>query len=129
VLLDEYDPKLLSQAKLKGEAFREKDLKGHMANTDGEKSGDSSVKEFKKEELDAMVRESKDKKKGSDRSSSKEKDREEDDMIPQRMNPKEDYQVKQALTSLKSYEVFKKIGSPPGLAEQAVGQKIEASKE
>ena len=129
VLLDEYDPKLLSQAKLKGEAFREKDLKGHMANTDGEKSGDSSVKEFKKEELDAMVRESKDKKKGSDRSSSKEKDREEDDMIPQRMNPKEDYQVKQALTSLKSYEVFKKIGSPPGLAEQAVGQKVEAAKE
>ncbi len=132
VILDEYDPRLLSQAKLKGESFREKDLKGHMANTDEDKGGESSAKEFKKEELDALSRESKDKKKGgSDRnlSKDKDKDREEDDMIPQRMNPKEDYQVRQALTSLKSYEVFKKIASPSGIANAASLNKVEATKE
>jgi carboxyl-terminal processing protease len=117
VLLDEYDPRLLGQAKLKGDVFREKDLKGHMVNQDSEKGGENVVEEFKKEELDALSHETRDRKKVADRLSKdkdkdKDKDRDEDDMTPQRMNPKEDYQVKQALTSLKSYEVFKKISTP-----------------
>jgi carboxyl-terminal processing protease len=133
VLLDEYDPKLLSQAKLKGDYFREKDLKGHMANTDGDKAGENAAKEFKREELEALSHESKDKRKGSDRSASrdkdKDKDREDDEMIPQKMNPREDYQVKQALTSLKSYEVFKKNSSPASLAEATDTSKAEEKKE
>ncbi len=116
VFLEEYDPRLLSQAKLKGESFREKDLKGHMVNTDEEKEkAENSAKEFKKEELDSLTHDSKGKK-----GASKDKDGkggDDDDMLPQRMNPKEDYQVKQALTSLKSYEVFKKIASPESVVE------------
>lgn len=129
VLLDEYDPRLLSQARLKGDAFREKDLKGHMANTDEDKSGDGSSKEFKKEELEALTHDSKDKKKSADKGSGKDKDREEDEMLPQRMNPKEDYQVRQALTSLKSYEVFKKISGAPALSEAVSTSKVSEKKE
>jgi carboxyl-terminal processing protease len=123
IMLDEFDPKLLAQAKLKAESFRERDLKGHMVNTDEDKSGN---KEFKKEELDALSHESKDKKKTADKSDKPGKD--EDDMAPLRMNPKEDYQVKQALTSLKSYEVFKKI-SLDGRAGSAVKKADAASQE
>ncbi len=129
VFLDEYDPKLLSQARLKGEYFREKDLKGHMANTDEDKSGSDGSKDFKKEELDAMTRDSKDKKKTSDRTAGKDKEREDEEMLPQRMNPKEDYQVKQALTSLKSYEVFKKISGAPVLTEASTAPKVSEKKE
>ncbi|MFZ9594703.1 MAG: S41 family peptidase [Bdellovibrionia bacterium] len=107
IQLEEFDPKLLSQAKIKPEPFREKDLKGHMVNQDrGGSSGSSeeeSGKEFKKEELDALIKDPKDKKKTGDKSS-----KDEEDMTPLRMNPKEDYQVKQALISLKSFEIFKK---------------------
>src|SRR6185312_14113306 len=56
LLLDEFDPKLLAQARLKLESFRERDLKGHMVNTD--ESGDSGSKDFKKEELDSLNKES-----------------------------------------------------------------------
>ena len=111
ILLDEFDTKLLAQARIKSEVFREQDIKGHMVNTDdGSASKELAVNskeakpEFKKEELDTM---SKEKKKASSKDSKDSKD--EDDMTPVRMNPKEDYQVKQALTSLKSYEVFRKI--------------------
>ncbi len=105
IFLDEFDPKLLAQARIKGDGFREKDLKGHMINTDEENA--STSKEFKKEELDALTKDTKEKKKGGSDKSEKPKD--EDEMVPYRLNPKEDYQVKQALTSLKSYEVFQKI--------------------
>lgn len=113
ILLDEYDPKLLAQAKLKLDSFRERDLKGHMVNTD-EKDADSkdAAKEFKKDELETLTHDGKDssRKKGDDKSKSIGGD--EDDMRPYRMNPKEDYQVKQALQTLKSYDVFKNtIGS------------------
>jgi len=121
VALDEYDPKLLAQAKLKTDGFRERDLKGHMVNTDAEDNSTASSsgsKEFKKEELETLSKE-KDKKKGSNDKSSKDSSKDDDDMIPTRMNPKEDYQVRQALTSLKSFEVFKKIsGDDKGLAEK-----------
>ena len=108
VIIDEYDPKLLAQAYIKPDFFRERDLKGHMANTDQDPT---AKKEFKKEELDAMSKGGV--KKGLTTSDSKDDKsgvhHEEDDMAPFRMNPKEDYQVKQALNALKSYGVFKKI--------------------
>ncbi len=116
ILLEEFDPKLLAQAKIKGDPFRERDLKGHMVNTDD----DGGSNDFKKEELDALTKDSKGKKKSdllgsSDKSdkSDKSKDaKDEDEMAPQRMNPKEDFQVRQALLTLKSFEIYKKISGP-----------------
>ncbi len=105
ILLEEFDSKLLAQARIKPDSFRERDLKGHMTNTDE----DSGAKEFKKEELDLILKDNKDKKKAVDKTSSDKSPKDDDDMIPMKMNPKEDYQVKQALNSLKSFEVFKKI--------------------
>jgi carboxyl-terminal processing protease len=105
VILEEFDPKLLAQARINSPGFRERDLKGHMVNTDA--PDESGAKEFKKEELESLVKESKDSKDKKKDKSSKD---DADDMTPFRMNPKEDYQVKQALTSLKSYEVFQKVG-------------------
>ncbi len=104
VTLEEFDPKLLAQARIKGESFREKDLKGHMVNTDEDSA--NGAKEFKKEELETLLKDGKEKKKGSADKGDKKDD---EDMAPIRMNPKEDYQVRQALTVLKSFEVFKKI--------------------
>jgi carboxyl-terminal processing protease len=117
IVLDEFDPKLLAQAKLKLESFREKDLKGHMVN--GEEEGKSKApkdssdasKDFKKEELDALTHDSKEKKKGVTEKGDSKSPRDEDDFVPFKFNPKEDYQVRQALTALKSYEVFKKISN------------------
>ncbi len=108
ILLDEYDPKLLAQAKIKMEPFRERDLKGHMVNTDREIRQNEAEKEFKKEELDSLARELKDKKKGGDKDKSdKGSSKDDDDMQPYRLNPKEDYQVKEAVHALKFYEIFK----------------------
>jgi carboxyl-terminal processing protease len=125
IILEEFDPKLLQQAKIKMDSFRERDLKGHMVNTDEEAGG---PKEFKKEELEALSKDGKKKDKG-DHSSSKD----DDDMIPVKANPKEDYQVKQALTSLKSYEVFKKISDPkavvPVVKEEPATEKDAAKHE
>lgn len=109
VALDEYDPRLLAQARLKTEGFREKDLKGHMANPDEKEK--AAAAEFKKEELETMLHE-KDKKKGAstgDKGDKDKKEKEDEELVPLRMNPKEDYQVRQSLISLKSFDVFKKI--------------------
>ena len=114
VPLEEFDPKLLAQARIKAEVFREKDLKGHMVNTDEDKSSASPAKEFKKEELEGLVSKKKDK---------GDKSKDDDDMTPFRMNPKEDYQVKQALTSLKSYDVFRKIA---GINKDPVSAVVES---
>jgi carboxyl-terminal processing protease len=103
ITLDEYDPKLLAEARRKGDAFREKDLKGHMVNTDEDKDS-SSVREFKEEELRTLGKKSE----KSDSKDSKKKS-EEDEMAPMKFNPKEDYQVQEALNYLKSYEIFKKL--------------------
>jgi carboxyl-terminal processing protease len=115
IFLDDFDPRLLAQAKYKGEYFREQDLKGHMVNTD-EPSDSFSRKDFKKEEFEVLSQERK--KAGKEKNA-----KEEEEMIPVRMNPKEDYQVKQALTSLKSYEIFKKNGS-----SQSAGKGDSSSK-
>ncbi len=99
ILLDDFDPKLLAEAKRKVEYPRERDLKGHMVNQD-----EAVTKEFKKEELENIGK--KDNKK--DKS---DKSKDDDDMSPTRFNPKEDYQVKEALNHLKSFEVYKKFAA------------------
>jgi len=98
ILLDEYDPKLLAKAKIKREAQREKDLKGHIVNE--EKDGEESMRnkeqeEFSKDELDMLGK--------------KKTDDSKEDMTPLKYAPKEDYQVQTAVNFLKSFEVFKKI--------------------
>ncbi len=124
IILDDFDPKLLAEAKRKGDPFREKDLKGHMVNTDKSEDGDSDEakdkdkdkeakkqEEFKKEELDALAKNPSKKGKGKDGDKASAGGSEEDDFAPVKMNPKEDYQVKEALNYLKSFEIFKKIGA------------------
>lgn len=107
ITLDDFDPKLLADARRKGEAFREKDLKGHMVNNDpeGESKSEKSKDAFKKEELDAIS------KGGGKKSGDKadKSDKAEDDMAPSRINPKEDYQIREAVNYLKSAEFFKKM--------------------
>ncbi|MEK6577744.1 MAG: S41 family peptidase [Bdellovibrionota bacterium] len=113
IILDDFDPKVLNEARRKQESFRERDLKKHMANPD-----DEAAKDYKKDELEAMVRESKDKdkKKGDKRDSKDKSPIEEDEMAPARFNPKEDYQVREALNYLKSYEVMKRLAVDDGIA-------------
>ena len=106
ILLDDFDPKLLAEAKRKSEYFREKDLKGHLVNPEGEET--STNKEFKKEELDALSKDGKSKKTDKAEKSDKLKP-EEDEMAPLKFNPKEDFQVKEAVNYLKSYSIFKKL--------------------
>jgi len=114
IILDEFDPKLLAKARLKTEAFRERDLKGHMANTD-KKAEEDEAKEFKQEELEAITRESKGKGDKADK-------KEDDDLTPIRFNPKEDFQVREAVNYLKSYELFKKISMGGGTAASTAKQ-------
>lgn len=107
VLLEEYDPKLLAEARrTKTTSTREKDLKGHIVGIGGEKSSSSpddeggiegDTGEFNMEELKNLSQASK---KGEDG---------DEDMTPAKFAPKEDFQVQAALSQLKSYAVFKKI--------------------
>ncbi len=102
IFLDEYDPKLLAQAKIRREATRERDLKGHLVNpAKSRKSDDFSVEDFK-EKVKVSSKENK---------GESEPDDEEDsgEMLPVKFNPREDYQTQQSLRYLKSFEVFKKI--------------------
>src|SRR6185312_2052895 len=48
VILEDFDSKLLAEARRKNDPFRERDLKGHMVNPDKD---EEATKEFKKEEL------------------------------------------------------------------------------
>ncbi len=135
VLLDDFDAKVLAEARKKQEVFREKDLKGHMANTDEDSSSSSSNKDYKKEEIENIIKSGKDSskkkddsKKGSDKADSKSKD-EEDEMAPMKFNPKEDFQVREALNYLKSYEIFKGLAISGDAAKAAVeGPKAASAK-
>jgi carboxyl-terminal processing protease len=114
ILVDDFDPKLLAEAKRKGDSFRERDLKGHMANPDGKDGGKDTLtntdssKDFKKEELEALAKgeaqakDAKDKKPGS---------KDDEELAPLKLNPKDDYQVKEAVNYLKSYDLFKKLST------------------
>lgn len=97
IILEEYDPKLLAQAKVKREATREKDLRGHLANP---QTTAAAVHDA------FTIRELKDTKKPIVANSADDDDPE---LAPINVNPKEDYQVQQAMKYLKSFEVFKKI--------------------
>lgn len=123
ILLDDFDPKLLADARRKGDTFRERDLKGHLLNPEGERKPNGS---YKKEELDALLKPGKGHlaKKGMDRGKSSPLNGsgspgDDDDLAPQTINPREDYQVREALNYLKSYEIFRKLSSgdrPPASA-------------
>jgi carboxyl-terminal processing protease len=130
IFLDDFDPKLLSEARRKGDYFRERDLKGHMANPDGPSADDpltntSSSKDFKKEELDALSKSSSDKKSKKDKDSTNVAD---DDMAPMKLNPKEDYQVKEALNYLKSFEVFRKLSAGSAAPNTAMVDSTKTAK-
>jgi carboxyl-terminal processing protease len=101
ILLEDYDFKLLAQAKRRSESIREKDLKGHIVEPE---IGQASQEDFKKEELDQLAK-SKD---------SEQKENLDDDLKPLLFVPAEDYQVKEALNYLKSYDVFKRMRESHG---------------
>ncbi|MCM2278531.1 MAG: S41 family peptidase [Oligoflexia bacterium] len=111
IILDDFDPKLLAEARRKQDYFREKDLKGHMVNTD-EGDSKSSKDEYRKEELDSLSKSGK-KGKAAEKLAVKDKDKDkekdEDDLTPTKMNPKEDFQVREALNYIKSYDIFRKL--------------------
>ena len=98
IFLEEYDPKLLAKAKIKHDATRERDLRGHLINnqTAAANKDEFSVQEFADQE------------KGK---AAGKKAEEEDltDMAPVQFNSRDDVQVAQALKYLKSFDVFKKI--------------------
>jgi carboxyl-terminal processing protease len=129
ILLDDYDPKLLSEAKRKGEVFREVDLKGHMANPDGVEDNNTAENltntkkagDYKKEELESLT-----KKKDKNSKGDKKDDTSnslDDEMSPMKFNAKEDYQVREAVNYLKGFEVFKKIATPDAPNSTPVGKK------
>lgn len=99
IILEEYDPKLLAQARVSRESTREKDLRGHLVNTEKEEQkSKKNAEEFSIREMSDAV--------GVDSKSIEEED---GDLPPFQFKPKEDYQVQQAIKYLKSFEVFKKI--------------------
>lgn len=103
IVLDDFDPKLLAEARRKSEATRERDLKGHMVNTGNADLKDTKhAEEFKKEELEALSQTGK----KADKA-----DLAKDDGLPQKLEPKEDYQVREAVNYLKSYEFFRKLAT------------------
>ena len=101
IFLDEYDPKLLAQARIKKDATRERDLKGHLVNPSGGKNGDEFSIQEMKEQNKGRGKEKKESGMSDDEDTS--------DLSPIKFNPKEDYQTQQSLRYLKSFEVFKKI--------------------
>ena len=98
IMLDEFDPKLLAEARLKRDYTRERDLKGHIVN---DEKGDGAD-DYKKEEIENIG-------KKQEKVAGAKGAAEDDDFAPLKKNPKEDFQVQEALNYLKSYEVFKKL--------------------
>jgi carboxyl-terminal processing protease len=98
IVLDEYDPKLLAQARIKRDLPRERDLKGHLVNPEQNRNRD----EFTLQEL---------KEKGKGSVTPAVEDDESGLPAPVKVDPREDYQTREALKYLKSFEVFKKIKS------------------
>ena len=98
VVLEDFDSKVLAEARRTEESLREKDLKRHMTNSE-------NGSEYRLEELESLNK--KEEKTGTPKI-------EEVDASPVKVAPKEDYQVRQALGYLKSFEVFERLkrGSP-----------------
>lgn len=109
VMIEDFDPKLLAEARRKSDAVRERDLKGHMINKDGESDADG----FDNEELRML---GKDDSKNADGKKVVE-------TKPMVFNPKDDYQVKEALNYLKSYDLFRKIAARQNAMQETTGRK------
>ncbi|MBC7395827.1 MAG: S41 family peptidase [Bdellovibrionales bacterium] len=102
IFLDEYDSKLLDKAKIKRDSTRERDLRGHLINTQTVSSRDEfSIQEFKEKGIAKPIKDKKD--------AGMTEDDDFGDMMPIKFEPKEDFQTQQALKYLKSFEVFKKL--------------------
>jgi carboxyl-terminal processing protease len=102
VILDDLDAKVLAEARRSDNSLRERDLKRHMANPDGNS-------EYRMEELESIG------KKPSKPSESKPDDTESQ---PVKFVPREDYQVRQAVGYLKSFEVFERLKRKPESTQQ-----------
>lgn len=100
IILDDFDPKLLAEARLKTKYVREKDLHGHFKNEE---------KDYTPEELEALSRGSEQTSSGGSESKPANETLAADDFSPSKFDPKSDFQVQEALNYLKSYELFKKI--------------------
>ncbi len=121
ILLEDFDSKVLAEARKKQESLREKDLKGHMVNPDGSGASDSKRPEFLPEELETL---------GSAKAAQEQKgEGSKQDDEPLRIQPKEDFQVRQAAGYLKSFEVFRDLkgtGKPQDSITEAAA-KLQAS--
>jgi carboxyl-terminal processing protease len=111
ILLDRYDIKALSAAKIQGDSFREKDLRGHMLNPDS-KSDDSSDNDNgdKDDEKSDDTKEQQDKAiknkikqltKGKDKNNTSDPTDDDEPSIYV-FDPKEDLEVKEALLTIKA---------------------------
>ena len=103
VVLEDFDPKVLAEARRKSDYLREKDLKGHMVNEEG--ADESDGRDFRKDELETLG------KRSTKLKDLKDVPKDDDEMAPLRFNPKEDYQVQAALNYLKSFDTFKKLAT------------------
>jgi hypothetical protein len=92
ILLDDYDSKLLSDARVRREGLRERDLKRRIRNVPGEGEAQEELGDDKRSE-------------GPQGSSGTK-------TPAARIIPKEDYQVREAQNYLKAFEVFRKMGRP-----------------
>jgi len=98
VVLEDYDQKVLAEARKKSESVRERDLKGHMVNPQGGNN-------YRREELEALTRKSESK--AADKDGGARDGEDESQLL--KFNPRDDYQVRQALGYLKSFEVFQRL--------------------
>ncbi len=111
ILLEDFDSKVLAEARKKQESLREKDLKGHMVNPDGSGTSDAKRPEFLPEELETL---------GSAKEAQERKgESSKQDDEPLRIQPKEDFQVRQAAGYLKSFEVFRDLNGNGKLKESS----------
>ncbi len=121
ILLEDFDSKVLAEARKKQESLREKDLKGHMVNPEGAGSSDSKRPDFMPEELETL---------GSAKGAQEKKgESSKQDDEPLRIQPKEDFQVRQAAGYLKSFEVFRDLKGTVGPQESTTeaAAKLQAS--
>lgn len=112
ILLEDYDQKVLAEARRKNLFLREKDLKGHMPNPDDADDHDSGTIAQDVDEENADTLANNPSSKTTDKST-------EEDWTPVKFDPKKDYQVQMALKYIKSYDVFKKLvfEGAPGQSE------------
>jgi carboxyl-terminal processing protease len=115
IILDDFDPKLLAEARRKNDYLREKDLKAHLVNPDGSggnadlKDQDKS-KDYSNDELASLG-------KKKDKKSKDKDDKDDDEMSPLKFNPKEDYQVHEAVNYLKAQALFRQMADTKATTE------------